>query len=103
MSRVKRDRVVWQHRFNLSSDDPADVALHEFLQSQAESDGASQWIRRVLGNAIQSEYKSGTTVVPHNEPQQKAPNGVLRTFSPAPKPSQANRRSEPHYEDFEDT
>lgn len=64
MSRKKKDRQIWQHRFNLSSDNREDELLHEFLDALAESDEASEWIRETLAAALRQKDKRSTTVVP---------------------------------------
>lgn len=43
MSR-KKDRVLYQHRFNLSSEHPAHRCLHAYLDKLADSDAASAWV-----------------------------------------------------------
>lgn len=60
MSR-KKDRVLYQHRFNLSSDSAAQQRLHDFLDEKAEHDEASKWMISVLVAAL-PEKKIGTLV-----------------------------------------
>jgi hypothetical protein len=56
MSR-KKDRELWQHRFNLSSDDPGQAKLHEYLDKLAENNEASEWIVKTLIAALPAMTK----------------------------------------------
>jgi hypothetical protein len=72
MTRKKTDRVVWQHRFNLSSDNVDHQRLHDLLDSLANEDGAAGWIIQSLLTAsntpVQPQYNPSTTVVPKSMP-----------------------------------
>jgi hypothetical protein len=106
----RKAKEVWQHRFNLPSDNPDDVVLHEFLLSLADEGKAAQWIRDVLNKAIVSTH--GGTSVQNVVPQKSEPethvvltksvNGTDRPFNPVPKPSQTNKRSGTRYENIKD-
>lgn len=67
MSHKKSNREVWQHRFNLSSDNQDDVRLHEYLRSLAGDGEAAEWMRKGLTSLIPYKYNGGTTVVQHIE------------------------------------
>ncbi|SRR5258707_855695 len=67
MTRKKKDRVVWQYHFNLSSDNEADVRLHDFLTLLAEDGKAAQWVRDQLHNIVLLHDNSNTTVLQRNE------------------------------------
>ena len=63
MSRKKLDRTIWQIKFNLSSDNPDDVRLHEHLDMLAKDEKMRQWIRDSLVSLLPSKAKHGNTVV----------------------------------------
>lgn len=71
MPRKKKERVIWQQRFNLSSDNPDDVRLHDYLMMLAENGDAAKWMRDTLRNAVPSEYNNSTSVVPRNDDKPK--------------------------------
>ncbi len=64
MSRKKSDRLVWQHKFTLSSDNPDDVRLHEHLVELADQGVAAEWMRDNLTALVLAKRGRGTTVVP---------------------------------------
>lgn len=51
MSR-KKDRMLWQHRFNLSSEYPEHKVLHAYLDKLADNDAASAWVIESLLAAL---------------------------------------------------
>lgn len=56
MSR-KKDRVLYQHRFNLSSEHLAHRCLHAYLDKLADSDEASAWVIESLLAALPDEAR----------------------------------------------
>lgn len=89
MSHKKNDREIWQHRFNLSSDNPDDVRLHDRLELLAKDNKAAQWIREALLAKLAPEYNGSTTVVP---------GSFYEPAKPKNPPVRTNGHQEPRYE-----
>lgn len=79
MAKKKEGRTLWQHRFNLSSDIPDHMRLHEHLDRLANNDEASAWIIRTLVQGLVPEYKGSTEVTGLFGCQGKAPTIVKPT------------------------
>lgn len=112
MPRKKKERTIWQHRLNLSSDNPLDVRVHEHLLLLVEDGLAAKWIRDTLHNAVQSMAQPIVpTVVPtygvDPTPERVAvinkaaffrpETGVVngRSFNPVPKPTFGKKSRKP--------
>lgn len=78
MSR-KKDRTLWQHRFNLSSDSAEQERLHEFLSQLAGEDGATAWMIEKLIAAMldedmpASKLRRSAPVIPYPHPPRRMP------------------------------
>lgn len=67
---LRPKKEIWQHRFNLSSDDPDQACLHEFLAEIAERGDATNWIRKSLKAAMPTDVPLVQPIVqePTNSP-----------------------------------
>lgn len=51
----KRERTVYQHIVRLSSDDDDEQFAHEYIADLAKSNRASDWLRKVVVDAVKRE------------------------------------------------